>query len=209
MVRMAEQRVHPRLQVTVATPDVPVAASRGLGAWLAGAAPARARGEVSLAIVSDTRMRTLNRSFRGQDRATDVLSFPATVDTPSRSKANSEFKKGSADAGEAFAWTSGGPLWASPPLGDIVIALGVARRQAEEAGHPLRTELRILALHGLLHLLGHDHDQDAGEMARVEGRLRRKAGLPQSLIERHSPSLTARRPRLRDGPASRRGDPQR
>lgn len=208
MVRMAEQRVAPRLQVTVATPDAPVAASRGLGPWLAGAAPARARGEVSLAVVSDTRMRTLNRAFRGQDRATDVLSFPAAADGASRSNAK-RGSGGTAQDGEAPAWTSGGPRSASPPLGDIVIAVGVAQRQAEEAGHPLRTELRILALHGLLHLLGHDHDQDAGEMARVEGRLRRKAGLPASLIERHLPSSTARRPRLRDGPASRRGDPQR
>jgi probable rRNA maturation factor len=70
-------------------------------------------------------------------------------------------------------------------LGDIVIASGVARRQAREAGHSLRHELRVLALHGLLHLLGYDHERDAGRMARVEARLRLRGGLHQGLIERH------------------------
>ena len=70
-------------------------------------------------------------------------------------------------------------------LGDIVIAAGVARRQAADAGHSLRTELRVLALHGLLHLLGYDHERDAGRMARLEARLRRRGGLRQGLIERH------------------------
>ena len=69
-------------------------------------------------------------------------------------------------------------------LGDVVIALGVARRQAAAAGHPIGTELRILALHGLLHLLGYDHEQDDGRMKRLERRLRRKGGLREGLIER-------------------------
>ena len=62
-------------------------------------------------------------------------------------------------------------------LGDVVIAAGVARRQAREAGHSLQTELRVLALHGLLHLLGYDHERDDGRMARLERRLRRQGGL--------------------------------
>jgi probable rRNA maturation factor len=70
-------------------------------------------------------------------------------------------------------------------LGDIVIAAGVARRQAQEAGHPAGSELRVLALHGLLHLLGYDHERDAGRMARAEARLRRRGGLREGLIERH------------------------
>ena len=70
-------------------------------------------------------------------------------------------------------------------LGDIVIALGVARRQAGDARHSLQTELRVLALHGLLHLLGYDHEQDDGRMARLETRLRRRAGLREGLIERY------------------------
>jgi probable rRNA maturation factor len=69
-------------------------------------------------------------------------------------------------------------------LGDIVIARGVARRQARAAGHSERMELRVLALHGLLHLLGYDHESDDGQMSRVEARLRRKGGLPKGLIER-------------------------
>lgn len=123
----------------------------GLGRWLAGTAPARARGRVTVAIVGDRRVRTLNQQFRHVDRATDVLSFPS--DAP----------------GE---------------LGDIVIAAGVARRQARAAGHALATEMRVLALHGLLHLLGYDHERDDGTMAQVERRLRRKGGLTEGLIER-------------------------
>lgn len=69
-------------------------------------------------------------------------------------------------------------------LGDVVIAAGVARRQARAAGHSLQTELRVLALHGLLHLLGYDHETDAGEMLRLERRLRTKGGLREGLLER-------------------------
>ena len=69
-------------------------------------------------------------------------------------------------------------------LGDVVIAKGVAARQAREAGHPLATELRVLALHGLLHLLGYDHEHDDGRMARLERRLRKRGGLREGLIER-------------------------
>jgi probable rRNA maturation factor len=74
---------------------------------------------------------------------------------------------------------------ADEPLGDIVIATGVARRQARDAGHSYQAELRVLALHGLLHLLGYDHhdSKDHGRMARVEAKLRRKGGLGTGLIE--------------------------
>ena len=71
-------------------------------------------------------------------------------------------------------------------LGDVVIARGVARRQARGAGHDFPTEVRVLALHGLLHLLGYDHEHDGGRMARLEARLRRKGGLREGLIERAS-----------------------
>ena len=141
-----------RVVVTVAAPDGVDPGARGLGGWLEKCAPARATGEVTVALVSDGRMRALNRTFRGKDYATDVLSFPV-IDQPGL-------------------------------LGDIVIATGVAARQADDAGHSVATELRILALHGLLHLLGYDHDSDDGRMARAEARLRKKGGLKEGLLER-------------------------
>jgi probable rRNA maturation factor len=151
-----------RLVVSVSGRRLP-AAGRGLGRWLAAAAPASAEGIVDIALVGDVTMRRLNHNFRGVDAATDVLSFPAD-DEPSKAA------RGTDRNGRA--------------LGDIAIALGVARRQAREHGHDLRTELRILALHGLLHLLGYDHERDNGRMRRVEDRLRRRAGLPAGLIAR-------------------------
>jgi probable rRNA maturation factor len=149
-----------RLRVSVVNPDGQAPSTRGLGPWLANIAPATARGDVTVAIVSDRRIRALNREFRGKDHATDVLSFPSDPSTSLR-------------AGERGF------------LGDIVIAAGVAKRQAREAGHTVQTELRVLMLHGLLHLLGYDHEDDDGRMARAEARLRKKAGLPEGLIERH------------------------
>jgi probable rRNA maturation factor len=123
----------------------------GLAAWLSSIAPARARGTMTVAIVSDARVRALNRKFRKKDKATDVLSFPSEE-----------------------------PDY----IGDVVISSGVAARQARAAGHSLATELRVLALHGLLHLLGYDHERDDGQMARLERRLRRQGGLHEGLIER-------------------------
>ena len=146
-----------------------------LGPWLARVAPARARGLVSVALVSDGRVRALNRAYRRKDYATDVLSFPAFV--------RSKDARASARQARPQA-SSPQPPASSPFLGDIVIARGVARRQAREAGHPESTEVRILALHGLLHLLGYDHERDHGRMLRVERRLRRKGGLGEGLIER-------------------------
>jgi probable rRNA maturation factor len=69
-------------------------------------------------------------------------------------------------------------------LGDVVIARGVARHQARQVGHSLGIELKVLALHGLLHLMGYDHKRDEGQMARVEERLRRRGGLGAGLIAR-------------------------
>jgi probable rRNA maturation factor len=88
---------------------------------------------------------------------------------------------------------------ADDTLGDIVIATGVARRQAREAGHSYATEVRVLALHGLLHLLGYDHDDptDRGRMARVEARLRAKGELRVGLIERSSVAPAVRPARRR------------
>jgi probable rRNA maturation factor len=146
----------------------------GLGTWLAKAAPARARGTVTVALVSDTVMRRLNHQFRKADYATDVLSFPCKN-----------------DSGSDFPRVQSRKSLPESFLGDIVIATGVARRQARGAGHSEATERRVLALHGLLHLLGYDHEGDDGLMRRVEDRLRKKAGLPAGLIAR------ARAPRAR------------
>jgi probable rRNA maturation factor len=129
----------------------------GLTRWLARVAPASARGTVAIALATDARVRALNRAYRQKDYATDVLSFP----NDERPTVHDERS-----------------------LGDIVIATGVARRQARDAAHDIATELKILALHGLLHLLGYDHERDGGRMARVERRLRRRGGLREGLLER-------------------------
>src|SRR5262245_26699930 len=136
----------------------------GLAKWLESVTPARASGEVAVALVGDAAIRALNRRYRRKNRATDVLAFPG----------------------------GGGAH-----LGDIVIATGVARRQAAEAGHSYSAELRILALHGFLHLLGYDHHDsaDGGLMSRVEARLRRRGGLGTGLIERAARSNRPRRTR--------------
>lgn len=167
-----------RLRVTV-TADRPTRATAGLAAFLASAAPARARGTVVIALVSDRRMRGLNVAFRGVDRPTDVLSFP-NAEPAGQAHAPRQKPRGSRGRLHASAHK---PISESH-LGDIAIAVGVARRQAAERRHTLTTELRILALHGLLHLLGYDHERDRGEMRRLEERLRRRAGLTEGLIAR-------------------------
>ena len=144
----------------------------GVSRWLARVAPARARGTISVALVSDATVRALNRTYRGVDRATDVLSFPNSP--PRRTRMSTPVSSSVSPVSsvvESF-------------LGEIVIARGVARRQARAVGHSELTELRVLALHGLLHLLGYDHEGDHGRMREVERRLRRKGGLREGLIER-------------------------
>jgi probable rRNA maturation factor len=117
---------------------------------------------VGVVLTSDARVRALNRRYRGVDKTTDVLSFP--------------LQDG-----------DGTPRPQSlRHLGDVVIARGTALRQARRVGHSAETELRVLALHGLLHLLGYDHEDGSGTMARVEQRLRRKGGLREGLIEREA-----------------------
>jgi probable rRNA maturation factor len=114
---------------------------------LTHAVPAGDADSLAVCLVSDRRMREYNRTFRGTDATTDVLSFPSDP-LP-------------------------GPV-AERHLGDIVISVPAARRQARGAGHSLGRELKILALHGYLHLLGHDHETDDGSMKRLERRLLRR-----------------------------------
>jgi probable rRNA maturation factor len=161
------------LRVTVTDAAGRPISARGLAGWLEAVAPARARGQAAIALVPDHLMRSLNRRFAGVDRVTDVLSFPA--EPPVRQRRRTRRTGPGVPAGLGLT-----------PLGDIVIATGRAARQAGKAGHGVQTELRMLALHGLLHLLGYDHHADGGTMARVERLLRRRGGLPEGLIERAS-----------------------
>ena len=98
----------------------------------------------SAVLVSDRRIRDLNRRYRRESAATDVLSFP---------------------------------LEENGFLGDVVISVETARRQARHLGHRLAKELELLLLHGVLHLMGYDHESDGGEMARRERGLRRRLEL--------------------------------
>ena len=152
---------------------------RHLASWLSRVAPRRARGTVSVAIVSDARVRALNRQYRRIDHPTDVLSFPGNS-PPQRARGPRRPYSRATLLNSASSVSSAVESF----LGDIVIARGVARRQAREAGHSEATEMKVLALHGLLHLLGYDHERDNGAMARLERRLRRRGGLREGLIER-------------------------
>jgi probable rRNA maturation factor len=110
-------------------------------------------------VTTDAELRRLNRVFRGKDAVTDVLSFAARPLPNGRGSV-----RGS--------------------LGDLAISLPRARAQARQFGHTLQDEIRILMLHGLLHLRGMDHETDRGRMARAERRWRARFGLPHGLIER-------------------------
>jgi probable rRNA maturation factor len=107
--------------------------------------------QLTVVFVRDKKIRELNRSYRGKDYATDVLSFQAR------------------DAqDEAFDWGE------DDYLGDIVISTDTAMRQAQEAAQTVEREVQELVIHGVLHLCGYDHETDNGEMNRLELRLRKK-----------------------------------
>ncbi|MBI3810893.1 MAG: rRNA maturation RNase YbeY [Nitrospirae bacterium] len=107
--------------------------------------------EIGLLFVNDRRIRSLNRVYRGKDQPTDVLAFSLAHSKPVKVKNNPD---------------------RSPPflLGDVVISVPTARRQAREQGHGLRREITQLMIHGILHLLGHDHEKatEARRMRRKE-----------------------------------------
>lgn len=128
------------------------------------------RGRVNVLITSNSRMRSLNTRFRGKDKPTDVLSFPAP------------FAKRSA----------------SSLAGELAVSAEIAAQNAAQLGHSAASEVKILVLHGVLHLAGYDHERDNGRMARKEATLRRSLNLPEALIERASsqpPTGRARRSR--------------
>jgi probable rRNA maturation factor len=113
-------------------------------------------GTVNVLLTGNAELRALNRRFRGKDKATDVLSFPSleSILKPARI------------------------------VGELAISLDVARENANHLGHSIAEEVKILVLHGILHLAGFDHERDNGKMAREEARLRHKLGLNAGLIER-------------------------
>lgn len=113
--------------------------------------PARGAG-VTVAFVSDRAMRALNKRWRGKRGTTDVLSFPAGQD---------EFERAAEGAS----------------LGDVVVSVEQAARQAAENGLTFENEVEQLILHGLLHLCGYDHETDEGQMNALEMRLRRRLGI--------------------------------
>lgn len=114
-------------------------------------------GVVTVCLVTDADMARWNRAYRRKERPTDVLSFPSSA-APGREK-----NRGRSNPERAR----------NPYLGDIAIAPSVARRNAHRLGRSLHDEMRILILHGMLHLMGYDHETDTGQMDRRERRLRR------------------------------------
>jgi probable rRNA maturation factor len=116
---------------------------------------------VTICFVSDPAIARMNRKFRDKEGPTDVLSFPAQ-----RRKARQAGILGEARA-----------IKAGQYIGDIVISPETARRYARRRSRALASELRVLILHGMIHLAGYDHETDKGEMVQLERRLRRRLGL--------------------------------
>jgi probable rRNA maturation factor len=117
-------------------------------------------GSVAVRLIGDEEMARLNETYRKKKGPTDVLSFPVEEDAAKARTLRQQVRR----ARGKF-------------LGDIAIAPKVARRNAKALGRGLPEELKVLILHGVLHLLGYDHETDRGEMERIEGRLRRKLGI--------------------------------
>jgi probable rRNA maturation factor len=153
-----------------ASRDFKLPTARTLARFLSAAqAVVRLGGQVTVLLTTDSAIRKLNRQFRGKNKATDVLSFPAEG------------------------------IGAQGIAGDLAISVTTALGQATEQGHSLSTEIKVLILHGLLHLAGYDHEVDDGKMARRERLLRAKLKLPQGLIERAEvePRVTKFAPRAK------------
>jgi probable rRNA maturation factor len=119
------------------------------------------KGMVNVLVTNSSELRSLNRRFRGKDKPTDVLSFPSP-------RTRGEVTR---------------------TAGDVAISFDIARENAKKLVHSVSDEVKILVLHGILHLAGFDHERDNGEMARQESRLRRQLKLNSGLIERAEPHL--------------------
>jgi len=126
------------------------------------------QGSVTVLVTGSRELQALNSRFRGKDKPTDVLSFAPM------------------------------PGLVSGLAGDIAISAETAAQNARHLGHSPAQEIKILALHGILHLAGYDHESDRGTMARKEIRLRKSLGLPSGLIERNglraSPGCSGKEP---------------
>jgi probable rRNA maturation factor len=137
-------------------PGASALGKRDLNRFLACATKALGlTGDFSVLLTGDERLRAMNLQFRGVDKPTDVLSFPALQEA--------------ANCGQG---------------GDLAISLETAAIHAADYGHTLQTEVKVLILHGLLHLAGYDHERDRGQMRRRESQLRKQFALPAGLVER-------------------------
>lgn len=120
--------------------------------------------DVTICLVSDAEIARMNEAFRNKKGPTDVLSFPAEKERRKKHYQERVEHAGSTEKSRGH-------------LGDIAIAPATARRYAKKNGRSLNRELRVLILHGVLHLLGYDHETDHGQMDRIERRIRRRFGL--------------------------------
>ncbi len=146
-------------EVSSSMPAAAALSLSGLSRFLSRArAAVGLNGQVEVLLSSDAELKRLNRAFRGKNKPTDILSFPAP------------------------------PEFAALHAGDLAISLETAARQAGQYGHSLRDEVRILILHGLLHLSGLDHETDRGEMSVREAELRTALRLRPNLIARAAPA---------------------
>ena len=137
------------------------------------------RCAVNVLVTSSSAMRTLNVRFRGKNKPTDVLSFPAASIVPKGKK---------------------------PFAGEIAISAEIAAQNAARLGHSIKLEVKILVLHGILHLAGFDHERDNGEMARKEAKCRRALRLPLSLTERSfAKAITTKDTKVHEGRSILRG----
>jgi probable rRNA maturation factor len=141
---------------------------------------ARLNGTVNVLVTSSAALRAMNRQFLGKNKPTDVLSFPP-AETGLRT--------------------------AKPFAGDVAISADIARENAGRLGHSVADEIKVLALHGVLHLAGFDHERDNGEMSRKELQLRRQLKLPLGLLERAGPKPEQRSGKRSEhrAPAGNRG----
>ena len=128
------------------------------------------RDPVNVLVTSSSELRSLNRRFRGADKPTDVLSFASPPGNHSKARRIA---------------------------GEVAISADIARDNARRLGHSVQDEVKILVLHGILHLAGFDHDHDHGEMAREESRLRQRLKLEPGLIERVQPDERGPGPKRR------------